>query len=104
MQYTLEEAWPLQVGDVTVAWSETDTFSSLPVQFTFRNYKTLMKEQVEAVGKRAFSLSETLGLISGGVGVVQGLTSGGSNQSVIMNAVNMMAGKKIRSNRPQTVR
>jgi hypothetical protein len=105
MQYTLNEAWPLQVGDVTVAWSETDTFSSLPVQFTFRNYKTLMKQQLQAVGSRAFSLSETLGLISGGIGVVQGLTSGGgSNQSIIMNAVNMLAGKKIQSSRPQTVR
>jgi len=103
MQYTLTEAWPLQVGDVTVAWSETDTFSTLPVQFTFRHYNTLMKQQTAAVGSRAFSLSETLGLISGGIGMVQGL-SGGSNQSIIMNAVNMLAGKKLKSSRPQTVR
>jgi len=99
MQYTLNEAWPLQVGDVTVAWSETDTFSSLPVSFTFRNYKTVKKEQANpSGGGRAFSLSETLGLISGGIGMVQGLTSGGSNQSIIANAANVLANRKIFGN------
>ena len=28
----------MQVADVTAAWSETDSFGLLPVQFTFRTY------------------------------------------------------------------
>jgi len=99
MQYTLEEAWPLQVGDVTVAWSETDTFTTVPVSFTFRNYKTLMKQQASPVGSRAFSLSETLGLISGGVGMLQSIAGGGnSNQSIIANAANVLANRKVFGN------
>ena len=99
MQYTLEEAWPLQVGDVTVAWSETDTFTTIPISFTFRNYKTLMKQQASPVGSRAFSLSETLGLISGGVGMIQSIAGGGnSNQSIIANAANVLANRKVFGN------
>jgi len=36
--YHLYEAFPMQVGDVTAAWSETDSFGVLPVQFTFRTH------------------------------------------------------------------
>ena len=28
------------MGDITVAWSENDSFSVLPIQFTFRTYRT----------------------------------------------------------------
>lgn len=38
--YTLHEAFPIQMGDVTVAWAETDTFAVVPIQFTFRTYRT----------------------------------------------------------------
>ena len=38
IQYHLFEAFPMQVADVTAAWSETDSFGLLPVQFTFRTY------------------------------------------------------------------
>ena len=99
MEYTLEEAWPLQVGDVTVAWSETDTFTTIPISFTFRNYKTLIKQQASPVGSRAFSLQETLGLISGGIGMIQGIAGGGnSNQSIIANAANVLANRKVFGN------
>ncbi len=47
VQYRLFEAFPMQVGDVTAAWAETDQFAVLPVQFTFRNY-TVHKLQAEA--------------------------------------------------------
>ncbi len=47
VQYRLFEAFPMQVGDVTAAWAETDQFATLPVQFTFRNY-TVHKLQGEA--------------------------------------------------------
>jgi len=36
--YHLYEAFPMQIGDVTAAWAETDSFGVLPVQFTFRTY------------------------------------------------------------------
>jgi len=36
--HTLREAFPIQMGDVTVAWAENDSFAVLPVQFTFRSY------------------------------------------------------------------
>ena len=46
VRYHLYEAFPMQVGDVTTAWSETDSFGVLPVQFTFRTYDV----QAEAIG------------------------------------------------------
>ena len=58
-----------------------------------------MKEQVAPVGSRAFSLSETLGLISGGIGMIQGIAGGGnSNQSIIANAANVLANRKVFGN------
>jgi hypothetical protein len=44
--YHLNEAFPMQVGDVTAAWSETDQFGVLPVQFTFRTYEIERKKIV----------------------------------------------------------
>jgi len=38
LRYHLYEAFPMQVGDVTTAWAETDSFGLLAVQFTFRTY------------------------------------------------------------------
>ena len=46
IRYHLYEAFPMQVGDVTAAWAEGDSFGVLPVQFTFRTYDV----QSEAVG------------------------------------------------------
>jgi hypothetical protein len=40
LSYELSEAFPIQMGDITVAWSENDSFSVLPIQFTFRTYRT----------------------------------------------------------------
>ena len=98
MEYTLHEAWPLQIGDVTTAWSETDTFATLPVQFTFRTYDTLVRQQYNSFGSRALGLGEILGLISGGIGILQGLNSGNSKQAIIANAVNVLANRKIYGN------
>jgi hypothetical protein len=42
--YHLYEAFPMQVGDVTAAWSETDSFGVLPVQFTFRTFDINVEE------------------------------------------------------------
>ena len=40
LTYTLHEAFPIQMGDITVAWAENDSYSVVPVQFTFRTYNT----------------------------------------------------------------
>jgi hypothetical protein len=51
--YKLFEAFPFQMGDVTVAWAETDAFSLLPVQFTFRNYTTSRQLVDNSISMRA---------------------------------------------------
>jgi len=89
IQYTLHEAFPIQVGDTTVAWSETDSFSILPVQFTFR---TFMSNQIPVPSvdgaTRPFSLGETLGIIAGAAGIIgsfQKPTSIGSALNIVNN-------------------
>lgn len=34
---TLERAYPISVGEISLDWSQSDGFSSIPVTFTFRN-------------------------------------------------------------------
>ena len=38
LKYTLYEAFPMQIGDVALAWSDNDSFSSVAVNFTYRYY------------------------------------------------------------------
>jgi hypothetical protein len=45
MKYTLYEAFPIQMGDITLAWAESNSFSILPVQFTFRTYDFVQLNQ-----------------------------------------------------------
>ena len=44
IRYHLYEAFPMQIGDVTTAWAENDSFAVLPVQFTFRTYDIKIEE------------------------------------------------------------
>ena len=71
LTYRFVEAWPFQVGDVSVAWSENDQFSLLPVQMTYRSY-TIEQEAAPKVNTngRGFNLVTALGLIAGAAGVV----------------------------------
>ena len=89
VQYTLYEAFPIQVGDITVAWSETDSFSILPVQFTFRTYMTNQIPVPQVSGaSRPFSIGETLGIIAGAAGMIgsfQKPTSIGSALNIVNN-------------------
>ena len=55
--YILHEAFPIQMGDVTVAWSENDSFSVIPVQFTFRTYNT-DRQQHPTLTQSSFELTE----------------------------------------------
>ena len=38
LKYTMYEAFPMQIGDVTVGWSENDSFSSVAINFHYRYY------------------------------------------------------------------
>jgi len=38
LKYTMYEAFPMQIGDVTVSWAENDSFSSVAVNFHYRYY------------------------------------------------------------------
>jgi len=38
LKYTLYEAFPMQIGDIALAWSDNDSFSSVAINFTYRYY------------------------------------------------------------------
>ena len=99
VEYTLNEAYPIQIGDISVAWNDNDSFATLPVQFTFRTYTithhNIERDMVkESKGTRAFSLGETLGLISGAAGRI-GAFEGASTQSILTNGVNILTNRRI---------
>ena len=103
IHYQLHEAFPIQVGDITVAWAETDSFSLLPIQFTFRSYTVdTLKDQKKKhkgkhpMGPRAFSMAEKIGLIAGAAGQI-GSLQGASKQSIATNAINILNNRQIMS-------
>jgi len=57
--YHLYEAFPMQVGDVTAAWAETDSFGVLPVQFTFRTFD-INVEEVGSIDKASVAKNATV--------------------------------------------
>jgi hypothetical protein len=75
VQYHLYEAFPMQVGDVTTAWSETDSFGLVPVQFTFRTYDI----RQFGVETQAVSQAESATTLD----VPSGATFGTSKQPII---------------------
>ena len=87
LTYRFVEAWPFQVGDVTVAWAENDQFSLLPVQMTYRSY-TLEQVPGPRVNDngRGFNLAGALGLIAGAAGIVASGTF--SQRPSIANFIN----------------
>jgi hypothetical protein len=40
IKYTLEEAYPINVGDVQMGWADTDSIARLPVTFNYRTWKS----------------------------------------------------------------
>lgn len=89
LKYRFVEAWPFQVGDVTVAWAENDQFSLLPVQMTYRSYtiEQLPPPKVNPDG-RGFNLAGALGLIAGAAGILgSGVLSRRAGIADIINAV-----------------
>jgi len=61
--YKLHEAFPIQIGDVSVAWNAENQFSTLPVQFTFRSYSIDQLATGRVTSSRDFSMAEWLGLL-----------------------------------------
>lgn len=91
--YTLFEAFPFQLGDVSVAWAETDAFSLLPVQFTFRNYTTNRQPAGQAISERASAEPDTSKSGAKG-GYPAGPTTGIENRplTVATNRANRLGG------------
>lgn len=92
LHYTLREAFPILTGDISLAWSETDAFSILPVQFHFRTYDV---ERL-SIGKRdnipfgnGMGIHEVLGIIAGVAGQV-GSMGGQSKQAIIASGMNQL--------------
>ena len=61
--YTLNEAFPIQIGDVSVAWNAENQFSTLPIQFTFRGYSLDQLPTGKTTTARSFSMSEWIGIL-----------------------------------------
>ena len=70
LEYTLHECFPMQIGDVSLAWAENDSFASVAVNFTYRYYTLNTIETAVPGSGRGF-----LGLLKNGLGVVSRLNN-----------------------------
>ena len=70
IEYTLHECFPMQIGDVSLAWAENDSFASVAVNFTYRYYTLNTIQISETAAGGGF-----LGLIKNGLGVVSRLNN-----------------------------
>ena len=89
--YVLTEAFPIQIGDVSVAWNAENQFSTIPIQFTFRGYSLNQLPTGRTINPRGFSLSEWFGILGGAVNIGSQIysnppTSIGSALNLITNA------------------
>ena len=101
LHYTLREAFPMLIGDVSLAWAETDAYSVLPVQFSFRSYDvkriSIGDRPINPFGANALGLNEVLGIIAGVAGSI-GSFRGASKQSILMNGINLLNNRKVLNN------
>lgn len=91
LKYTLHEAFPMQIGDVSLAWAENDSFASLAVNFTYRYYTldTLPAPEVNTATSGGF-----LAAIRNGMGVINRLqTTGPAN--LILQTLNVASAQKL---------
>ena len=70
IKYTLHECFPMQIGDVALAWADNDSFASIAVNFTYRYYTM-------STSPRAAPSTDTgfLSQIKNGLGVINKLSS-----------------------------
>jgi|TARA_R110002167_G_scaffold94321_1_gene252076 hypothetical protein len=70
IKYTLHECFPMQIGDVSLAWADNDAFASVAVNFTYRYY-TLSTSPRAAPSMDTGFLSQ----LKNGLGVINKLSS-----------------------------
>jgi len=76
LSYQLIEAYPITVGDVQVAWDQSDTLLKLPITFayTYWNAETLDQGQVDYnTTARANSLSYQQGRVSSDIAAIRNI-------------------------------
>ena len=89
MKYTLYEAFPMQIGDVTVEWGANDSFATVAVVFTYRYYQ-MNSVAVLTPGSGGGILSS----IRNGLGVVNRLMTSAPARAVL-NGLNIAEGNKL---------
>ena len=91
LKYTLHEAFPMQIGDVSLAWAENDSFASVAINFTYRYYtmSTIEGPDVNTSVSGGFLTS-----IRNGLGVINRLASS-TPASTVLQALNIAGGQKL---------
>ena len=89
MKYTLYEAFPMQIGDVTVEWGANDSFATVAVVFTYRYYQ-MNSVAVSTPGSGGGILSS----IRNGLGVVNRLMTSAPARAVL-DGLNIAEGNKL---------
>ena len=85
----LYNAFPIAVGDMTLAWSDTDQFLQLPVTFSYDKIYYSGDRTGKQTQSNGRGLLETLGDLAGFADVVKQTISGGKPKS-IQDAVNRL--------------
>ena len=91
LKYTLYEAFPMQIGDVALAWSDNDSFSSVAVNFTYRYY-TL--DTIPAPTVNSATSGGLLATIKNGLGTVNKLMNSPIARNA-MTALNVGSAQKL---------
>ena len=91
LKYTLHEAFPMQIGDVELAWADNDSFASVAINFTYRYYTmdTIQGPDVNTATSGGF-----LSSIRNGLGVINRLASS-TPASAVLQALNIAGGQKL---------
>ena len=93
VQYELQEAFPIQIGDTSVAWNAENQFATLPVQFTFRSYNIKQLPTGKMTTSRSFSMSEWLGIVGSAINLGSQIFSNRPNS--VGGAINLLTNTKL---------
>ena len=93
VQYELHEAFPIQIGDTSVAWNAENQFATLPVQFTFRSYNIRQLPTGKMTTARGFSMAEWIGILGSAANLGSQIFSNPPNS--IGSAINLFTNTKL---------
>ncbi len=91
LKYTLHEAFPMQIGDVSLAWAENDSFASVAVNFTYRYYTV---DKLKAPEVNTATSGGFLSSIRNGLGVLNRITSD-TRANLVLNTLNVASAQKL---------